>query len=388
MRRARKREEARVRRRLVKLKLETSLPLREAPSLAVVLPVHNGMPHVEKSVRSILDQSLGDFEFIIGDDGSDDGTTAVLARLADEDGRIRLLRRKRKSGLAAAANWVVSHARAPLVAISHADDIAHPDRLRRQVEIFRDRPDAVLVGALSTGIDADGRIVHPPNLWRVAFPTAFAPMTHSSIMFRRAGFDQLGGYRTRTDYWEDLDLYWRLYRLGRILIIPEALACYRYSAASARERGQAEGLEQSLEKMYRSAELYRQHRDYEPLLSGSNGNLAGVRIHPRIFVARSWMRVWSGQRAILFGPMLRRARFGFDVDSVLSFAFMAWASISPKSLRFVLQVTTRIRNRIALPIIGRAAFVEWRPCAPDWPEGADAAAPCLCAGKNSLIRDP
>jgi glycosyltransferase involved in cell wall biosynthesis len=334
------------------------------PRLSVALPVHNGMPHIEESVRSLLGQSFGDFELIIGDDGSDDSTGEVLARLASEDGRIRLLRRDGKSGPAEAANWVISHARAPLVAIAHADDIAHEDRLGRQVELFAGRTDVVLVGTLNIGIDADGRTVHPPNLWRLAFPTSFAPMAHSSIMFRRAAFDAVGGYRRAADCWEDLDLYWRLSRHGRILVIPEILTRYRYSRISLRERAREDGLEQSLERMYNSVSLYRKNADYDPLLTGPEEAAKGGRVHPRIFVARSWMRVWSGKRSIVFGQMLRRARFGFDLASVQSFAFVLWASVSPKSLRLVLQGVTHLRNRIARARIGRPAFVEWRPRGP------------------------
>ncbi len=335
--------------------------MNDSPSLSVALPVHNGMPHVEESVRSLLAQSFADFELIIGDDGSSDRTGEVLARLAAEDERIRLLRRDGKSGPARAANWVVSHARAPLVAIAHADDIAHPDRFRRQVELFGGRSDVVLVGALNIGIDAGGRTVHPPNLWRLAFPTSFAPMAHSSIMFRRDAFAAAGGYRQAADCWEDLDLYWRLDRRGRILVIPEVLTRYRYSKVSFRENARAEGLERSLERMYRSVALYRETGDYESQLNGEAGPLDGVRLHPRIFVARSWMRVWSGKRAIVLGQMLRRARFGPDLASVQSFAFVLWASVSPKSLRLVLQAVTHARNRIASARIGSPPFVEWRP---------------------------
>ena len=335
--------------------------MSDIPSVSVALPVHNGMPHVEESVRSLLAQSFGDFELIIGDDGSDDSTGEVLARLAAEDGRIRLLRRDGKSGPASAANWVISNARAPLVAIAHADDIAHPDRFRRQVELFGGRPDVVLVGALNVGIDADGRTVHPPNLWRLAFPTSFAPMAHSSIMFRRDAFEAVGGYRRAADCWEDLDLYWRLDRLGRLLVIPEVLTRYRYSRVSFRENARAEGLERSLERMYRSVALYRKDGEYDSLLSAPPGALNGARLHPRIFVARSWMRVWSGQRAIVLGRMLRRARFRPDLPSLESFAFVLWASVSPRSLRLVLQAVTHARNRFARARIGRPPFVEWRP---------------------------
>src|SRR5438874_12259056 len=95
-----------------------------APPLTVAMSVHNGMPYVGESIRCILEQTFGDFEFLIGDDGSSDGSSDILAQWARRDNRIRLLRRETKSGLARGANWVISSAWAPLVAIAHADDVS------------------------------------------------------------------------------------------------------------------------------------------------------------------------------------------------------------------------------------------------------------------------
>ncbi len=324
------------------------------PAVSVVLPVHNGRDFVETSIRSILAQDFVDFELVIGDDGSDDGTGEVLARLAAEDPRIRLLRRETKSGLAGSANWVVSQARAPLVAIAHADDIYDPSRLRRQVELLDRRPDAVLVGTLADGIDAQGRTVQPPNLSRLIRPSSFAPFVHSSIMFRADAFSRTGGYRSHADAWEDLDLYWRMAEQGRILVIPAVLTSYRHSPVSIRER-HGDRNEQALDVMYRSAALYRQGRDWSPLL----GHPSTGRIHPRIFVARSWVRLWGGKRSHMLGRMLRRADLRPDFVTAQALVFVAWATVSPRSLRLLLQLYGKARNaRAQRKLVGRE-FVEW-----------------------------
>ena len=91
----------------------------EIPPLSVVLPVYNGMPYVEESVASILAQTYGRFEFVIGDNGSTDGTAEALRKAAAADPRIRLLRRHDPLGLAAAAHWVVGAARGALIAVAH-----------------------------------------------------------------------------------------------------------------------------------------------------------------------------------------------------------------------------------------------------------------------------
>ena len=325
-----------------------------APAVSVVLPVHNGRAFVEKSVRSILAQDFTNFELVIGDDGSDDGTGELVAELAAEDPRIRLLRRPTKSGLAGSANWVVSEARGPLVAIAHADDIYDPSRLRRQTDLLALRPDAVLVGTLADGIDSNGRDVQPPNLSALLKHSSFAAFAHSTIMFRASAFSRAGGYRSHADAWEDLDLYWRMAEQGRILVIPEVLASYRHSAASIRER-HGDRIEQALDVMYRSAALHRQGRDWSPLL----GQPSEGRIHPRIFVARSWVRLWAGRRSHVFGRMLRRAALRPNLVSVQSLVFVAWATASPRSLRLLLQLLGKARNARARRQLAGLDVVEW-----------------------------
>lgn len=267
------------------------------------MPVHNGMPFLEASVRSILGQSFGDFELVIGDDASSDGSSEVIRRLADSDERIRVLRRDRKSGLVGAANWVVSEARAPLVALAHADDISVPGRLASQMRHMSARPDAVLIGGLCRGIDAWGACVHPPNLWRVLRQSAFAAFAHPSIMFRRASFIAAGGYREQANYWEDLDLYWRLARLGAILVMPDVLVDYRYSKVSARMRDADRLVENALDRMYRSASLQADGEgpDSAPPTADDTS------VDPRVFITRSWTAVWSRERSNASPAMMQRA---------------------------------------------------------------------------------
>src|SRR5688572_31181643 len=111
------------------------------PLISVVMPVHNALPFLGESIRSILEQTLNDFEFVIFDDASTDGSVEVLREWATRDKRIHLHEGKRRLGLSGSSNAVVSKARARIVARMDADDIAHPDRLRRQWDISNSRPD-------------------------------------------------------------------------------------------------------------------------------------------------------------------------------------------------------------------------------------------------------
>src|SRR6185312_17087211 len=98
------------------------------PSISVVMPVHNAFPFLNESIKSILEQTLKDFEFVILDDSSTDRSAELLREWSLRDKRIHLHQSKKPLGLAASSNAVVARACAPLVARMDADDIAHPDR--------------------------------------------------------------------------------------------------------------------------------------------------------------------------------------------------------------------------------------------------------------------
>ncbi|HWS55242.1 MAG TPA: glycosyltransferase family A protein, partial [Pyrinomonadaceae bacterium] len=96
------------------------------PRLSVVMPVRNGRAFLDECVRSVLAQTFRDFEFVILDDASDDGTTELLREWARRDARIRVVESARPLGLSGSSNAVVRASRAPLVARMDADDVAHP----------------------------------------------------------------------------------------------------------------------------------------------------------------------------------------------------------------------------------------------------------------------
>ena len=144
------------------------------PLISVVMPVYNARPFLDDSISSILAQTLRDFEFVILDDASTDNSMECLREWADRDNRIQIHESKEPLGLSGSSNAVVAKARASILARMDADDIAHPDRLLRQWEIIRNRPDVVAVGTLCNGIDAAGRQVRPRDRWHsYAAPAIF-----------------------------------------------------------------------------------------------------------------------------------------------------------------------------------------------------------------------
>jgi len=139
----------------------------DQPPLSVAMPVHNALPFLDASIGSILNQSFSDFEFVILNDASTDGSGAVLRKWEKRDSRIRVIESADKLGLAGSSNLIVSTSRARIIARMDADDISHPDRLRRQLDIMERDSDVVVVGTLCDGIDAAGQRTRPADRWRI-----------------------------------------------------------------------------------------------------------------------------------------------------------------------------------------------------------------------------
>jgi glycosyltransferase involved in cell wall biosynthesis len=320
-----------------------------APQLSVVMPVHNALPFLDEAVASILGQSFKDFEFVILDDGSTDGSAEALARWAAKDARIRLVSSPANLGPVASSNRVAAEARAPLVARMDADDVADPDRLALQMALIRDDPGVVMVGSIYETIDGSGRRVRPADYARLSRESAFAPFAHCTILYRRDAFERAGGYREPAARWEDVDLYLRMAKEGRILVVAKPLVGVRVSGANSR-LGAADGeLEEAMDRMYRTVGASRPNK-------GGRGKLL-----PRSFLPGGSIRLWSGERPRMLGPLWRRGALRPDVATARMLVWAAWADLSPRSLRLFLKALVTVRNQSARRRIGGAPYVEWRP---------------------------
>ena len=332
-------------------------PASSDRTLSVVMPVHNALPHLDAAVRSILEQTHRDFELVILDDASTDGSTERLNEWAAKDDRIRLHVGKKNLGPAASSNFVVREAKGELIARMDADDISHPDRLRRQLEILREYPEAGLVGSLCDVIDERGRKVRGPDPWRLRRSGWFAPFPHGSIMYRRELFDRVGGYREQCVYWEDLDLFLRIAGFAKVLTIPEALYEHRHSHSSTRlDSRQPERIERATDLMYRCVEALDRGSDYEDLLSEQT---RAAKVDPRVFRARGSIVLWSGHRPRLLKRLLQRGRLQPDLKTILALGWAGMAALSPGALRLALKSLAWSRNSASRADAAKDV-VEWR----------------------------
>lgn len=201
------------------------------PLLSVVMPVYNARPYLEEAVLSILSQTFEDFEFIIINDGSTDGTKEVLERFADRDDRVRLVHQENR-GLVTSLNRGLDTARGSFVARMDGDDISHPERFERQVEFLHSHPEVGGVGTQIKYVDAGGRVTGTwplptdPGMvsWKLLFNSC---LCHSSTMIRRALLNELGGYAEWAYLAEDYELWTRIVQVSRLANLPETLLKFR-----------------------------------------------------------------------------------------------------------------------------------------------------------------
>lgn len=206
---------------------------RKPPIISVLLPVYNAVDYVEEAVRSILSQTLRDFELIVIDDGSTDGSGELLTELAQQDARIRLVRRP-NTGIVGALNEALVLARADLVARMDADDIAWPERLHKQAAYLAQHPECVAVGSAILVIDPLGDPIKEPEqaLSHEEIDAQLLSgygwaLVHPAAMMRRQSVLAIGGYRTQYNKVEDLDLFLRLAEQGRLANLPDVLLSFR-----------------------------------------------------------------------------------------------------------------------------------------------------------------
>lgn len=205
------------------------------PIISVAMSVYNGERFLASAIESILAQSLDRFEFLILDDGSRDGTRAIIEHYAASDARIRATFRPNK-GLVASLNELIGAARAPLVARMDADDLCHPERLAKQHAFLTAHPEVGVVGSWTDDIDEQDRPYgvtapdHPVTheAFLEAIEQGLPLLCHPAVMFRRDLVLGVGGYRAAFRHCEDLDLWLRLASLTRIANIPERLLHYRH----------------------------------------------------------------------------------------------------------------------------------------------------------------
>ena len=192
----------------------------ELPAVSVVTTAYNAEAFIEPAIRSVLDQRGVQVEHVIVDDGSDDRTVEMVRAVGDP--RIHVVEAGRV-GRGCALNLALDATRHEYVAVLDADDVSHPDRLAVELRAIIDRPDLAAVGTGQLLLRGATEPVWPmsddtdfdPAVRDVGGEVVYYnPLSHSSVLFRRAALERVGGYDARRRALFDWDLYLRLVAAG------------------------------------------------------------------------------------------------------------------------------------------------------------------------------
>jgi glycosyltransferase involved in cell wall biosynthesis len=207
--------------------------------LTVGLPVYNAMPFLPRTLESLLRQTHEDFELLVIDDGSTDGSLDYLKSVKDR--RLRVLSQENR-GLVATLNRMLEEATTPWLVRHDADDLAFPERLALTVDAIQNHPDAGMFYSFARYCQ-DERIfgtfrttsASPEQLRELTRAGHLLAICHPSVTLNVAKTTDLGGYRFNLHV-EDIDLWWRMALKYDIQLIPVATVAVRHNAASVSAR--------------------------------------------------------------------------------------------------------------------------------------------------------
>lgn len=261
------------------------------PRVSVVVPAYNNAEYLAETIDSILAQTFTDFELVIADHSSTDGTLAVAQKF--DDPRIRLL--TTPAGGGAQANWnrVTEEATGELIKLVCGDDTIAPTALDTQVRAFDDNPSAVLVASQRTLIDAYGKTViaarglgglHGTVSGRVAARTAVRAGANifgepGGVMMKLSELREIGLWDNSHPYLIDQATFIAVALRGDIVAIPQPLASFRINSGQW-------SVELATQQARQAADFHRSLQASDPTLLSDND----VRIGNAKALMTSFMR--------------------------------------------------------------------------------------------------
>lgn len=201
------------------------------PRVSMVMPVHNGARWLEEAIESVLAQDFRDFELILVDDASRDGSPAIMAEAAARDPRVRLVSLATNVGLPAALNRGFAEARGALHSWTSDDNLLRPAMLGRLVATLDAHPDADVVHAdfmLINEHDKDLGVSHVGPIERLLYGNNVG----ACFLYRARVTEALGGYDTGLFGVEDYDFWLRAAQRFRFVALHEDLYRYRKHGGS------------------------------------------------------------------------------------------------------------------------------------------------------------
>jgi glycosyltransferase involved in cell wall biosynthesis len=214
--------------------------------VSIILPTYNGRERIEEAIRSVVGQTYPEWELLVVDDGSADGTDQIIAHLASLDARIRYIKNEYNLGIQKTLNRGLKEAKGEYIARIDDDDLwSDRNKLSTQVQFFTEHPDHVLVGTGTIIVNEKGteisRYLLPKDDQSIRNKLLIKNcFTHSSVIYRRDVVLASGGYSESLDvqHIEDHELWLRLGLLGKMANLPSysVTFCARANSLTSENR--------------------------------------------------------------------------------------------------------------------------------------------------------
>lgn len=206
------------------------------PLVSVVIPVYNGEKTIEKTIESVFNQTFTDFELIIINDGSQDGTLEVISKITDS--RLQVFSYE-NSGVTVSRNRGIEKASGEFIAFLDADDLWTPDKLQAQLQALQENPEAAVAYSWTDWIDEAGEFLRPGShitangdVYRKLLLINFLD-NGSNPLIRKQALLEVGGFDELLPPAEDWDMWLRLAAKYHFVGVPSPQVLYRFSTSSA-----------------------------------------------------------------------------------------------------------------------------------------------------------
>ncbi|MDN3017851.1 glycosyltransferase family 2 protein [Paenibacillus sp. BSR1-1] len=242
--------------------------------VSMVMAVHNGEKFLQEAIHHALAQTYTEMEFIIVNDGSSDRTKQILDEIQDQ--RVKVIHLDQNGGAANALNLGIKEASGQWIAIQDADDNSYPTRIEEQVKFIKENPHLVGVATFVRCISGDDDVpdyvyeeytlsrnyhVSKKEIRKIIFWGC--PLTHSSVMFSKSAFAEVGGYDPGYKIAYDYDLWLKLLELGDLEKVPKVLLDYRIQKNSLSHKNGFETIHEiqvaASKAVYRMKSKQKQH---------------------------------------------------------------------------------------------------------------------------------
>ncbi|MDO5072140.1 MAG: glycosyltransferase family 2 protein [Pasteurella multocida] len=226
-----------------------------SPLISVLICAYNSEKYIERSIRSVMNQTYKNLEIIIINDGSSDNTFNIIERLSREDSRIRVINNDKNIGLISSLNIGIDNFNGEYLARIDSDDFAKPQWIEKLFTFLDENKDIVLVGSYLEifSEDENGSILSfdckNGDIWR--YPTDDCeirermffhnPIAHPTVLIRAEIFTKKGfKYSLDYKYAEDYKLWLEISRVGKLANYPEALVYYRFHSEQVSSKNNLE----------------------------------------------------------------------------------------------------------------------------------------------------